>query len=485
MPRPGGLSSSSVPSSAPTRSASPRSPVPRAVSAPPRPSSATSTSSSSSSLRDPHAGVGRSGVLRHVGEALGDHEVGRGLDRRGKPAVEREAQLDRDGGARGEALQGGVEAPLGEHRGVDPGREVAQLVDGGAGLLDRPVERARGRRRAARPSARARAAGRSGARPAAAGRRRAGRARAAGARRPPPRRSARATRAGPRRRARSSTSRRSFSIARPAAPAAARMSSSSSRSAAACTSAPTRRPRWAISVATAVAAGRRAARTGGPRGPRTPRGPRASRRRRATDRPSAEASASRVPAPCASRSTTPLTAAPRKKRLRSSPARKAAGSAAKPATKTSWAAFCTPGSRSSAWAARETTASPSTTAPATASGASARFCGASERPRAPDDEGDARERERDADRALDGERRLDQPLLRGRRAGDSPGSPRSPGRRRARPAAARGPAGRSRSRSRRPRPAAPPAPPRGRPGRPRSRWTKTARARESPGAASR
>ena len=140
VPRPGGLSSSSVPSIAPDPVGEPAQPgAARGVGAA-APVVGHLDQQLLLPLRDPDAGVGRAGVLRHVGQALGDDEVGRGLDGRGKPAVEREAQLDRDGGARGEALQGRVEAPLGEHRGVDPGREVAQLVDGGAGLLDRPVE---------------------------------------------------------------------------------------------------------------------------------------------------------------------------------------------------------------------------------------------------------------------------------------------------------------------------------------------------------
>ena len=51
VPPPGGLSTSSVPSSAPTRSPSPRSPLPPAASAPPTPSSRTSTTA-----RRPRAG---------------------------------------------------------------------------------------------------------------------------------------------------------------------------------------------------------------------------------------------------------------------------------------------------------------------------------------------------------------------------------------------------------------------------------------------
>ena len=85
VPAPGGLSTSSVPSSAPTRSSSPRSPLPPAASAPPTPSSRTSTTRAAVLAPHVDARVGRLRVLGDVGQRLGDDEVGRGLDRAREP----------------------------------------------------------------------------------------------------------------------------------------------------------------------------------------------------------------------------------------------------------------------------------------------------------------------------------------------------------------------------------------------------------------
>ena len=90
--RPGGLSTSSRPSSTASRSASPTSPDPSGR-APPCPSSRTSTRSRPSSIPREDLGVPGRGVLGHVGQRLGHHEVGGRLDRHREP-VDRHVDLD-------------------------------------------------------------------------------------------------------------------------------------------------------------------------------------------------------------------------------------------------------------------------------------------------------------------------------------------------------------------------------------------------------
>ena len=86
VPRPGGLSIVSCPSRAPTRSARPRSPLPRSGVAPPWPSSRISMCASLFSRPTvTHASLA-SRVLGDVGERLGDDEVGGGLDVPGESA---------------------------------------------------------------------------------------------------------------------------------------------------------------------------------------------------------------------------------------------------------------------------------------------------------------------------------------------------------------------------------------------------------------
>ena len=87
---------------------------------------------------------GRARVLGDVGQRLGDHVVGGGLDRAGQPVVELDESSTGSGARVGERLDGGLEPALGQHRGVDAARELAQLLQR---VASAPRPRARGRRR--------------------------------------------------------------------------------------------------------------------------------------------------------------------------------------------------------------------------------------------------------------------------------------------------------------------------------------------------
>ena len=207
------------PSSAETLSASPRRPEPRSGSAPPMPSSATSTTACPLRRETLHGGLAGVRVLGHVGERLGDHEVGGGLDRLRQPVARQLGQVDLDRGAAGERLERGAESAIGQDRpgGCRGPARAARRAPASAPAGRRPAARRPCRGPCGPSSARAAASAR--ARRAAAGRRRAGCAPAAGARRCRPRRSARARCAAPRRARAAAACRRSFSIARPAAAA--------------------------------------------------------------------------------------------------------------------------------------------------------------------------------------------------------------------------------------------------------------------------
>ena len=97
---------------------------------------------------DGHRDRGGLRVLGDVGQRLGHEEVARGLDV-GRMAGLVELELDRQRGVRGQVLERGREAVVGEHGRVDPRRQITQLADRAPRLLGRGVERRR-RRHAAR-----------------------------------------------------------------------------------------------------------------------------------------------------------------------------------------------------------------------------------------------------------------------------------------------------------------------------------------------
>ena len=103
-------------------------PEPRPASTPPMPSSRTSSVRTPSSCEAIKLDDVRVRVLGDVGERLGGDVVGGRLDRRRQPLVERHVDVDRDVGATCERPERRPEPGLGEDRGVDAARDLAQLV---------------------------------------------------------------------------------------------------------------------------------------------------------------------------------------------------------------------------------------------------------------------------------------------------------------------------------------------------------------------
>ena len=125
---PRGLVTASVPSSASTRRRSPVRPPP-AGSAPPRPSSSISTASASPRRATATATRLAPECLAAFASASATTKYAADSTAGGEPLVE----LDRDRhGQRapvGERRERGAEPAVGEHRRVDPAREVAQLLE--------------------------------------------------------------------------------------------------------------------------------------------------------------------------------------------------------------------------------------------------------------------------------------------------------------------------------------------------------------------
>ena len=132
VPRPGGLESSSVPLSAATRSDKPAQPGAVADARAAHAVVCDLDQQSSVDAFDADGRVRRVRVLRHVGEGLRDHEVGGGLDGGGEATIGVPDDLDRDRSAGRQRADRRFEAVLGEHRGVDPAREIAKLLQASA-----------------------------------------------------------------------------------------------------------------------------------------------------------------------------------------------------------------------------------------------------------------------------------------------------------------------------------------------------------------
>ena len=129
-----------MPSSAATRSSSPRRPEPRP--------DVGAADAVVGDLDGDVAGAARerdrrlrgARVLGDVGERLGGDEVGRALDRLGQAVPARDVERDGDRRAAGQRLQRRLQPALGEHGGMDAAREVAQLLQARLQLRDRAVE---------------------------------------------------------------------------------------------------------------------------------------------------------------------------------------------------------------------------------------------------------------------------------------------------------------------------------------------------------
>ena len=132
------------PPAASTRSSRPVSPVPRAGSAPPTPSSRISMTRVSPSRSTSRRTSRARECLTAFVKRLGDDEVGGGLDGGGEP-WRRDVRVDRQGEVGDQRLQSDAQAAVGERRGQDAVDDVAEFAarpfDVGQCLLDEPRRR--------------------------------------------------------------------------------------------------------------------------------------------------------------------------------------------------------------------------------------------------------------------------------------------------------------------------------------------------------
>lgn len=86
-----------------------------------------------------HPGRAGAGVLDHVGECLGAEEINARLDRAREPAFG-QLELNRHGEPGDEAGQSSGQAALGQDRGMDPRRDLTQLVEPPPGVAEGQAE---------------------------------------------------------------------------------------------------------------------------------------------------------------------------------------------------------------------------------------------------------------------------------------------------------------------------------------------------------
>ena len=183
VPPPRGLCRSIRPPRASTRSFSPKRPVPPENSAPPTPSSATVTRNAPSTVLHfgGHRNHRRPRVLGRVGQCLGDDVVGADLDLIGQPFLARAGRAER-----GSASGGSPRATLGRGRPRSESPDEYRATDRAVPQVRRVPARWHGPSRirsspaSVDTSACAMPKLQRSARPAAAGRRRAGRVRSGG-----------------------------------------------------------------------------------------------------------------------------------------------------------------------------------------------------------------------------------------------------------------------------------------------------------------